>query len=123
MMEMLMVLISGLKRIRNSIAVPLIGLYNNSMLIKKEYLLLSAGGPNGQIWDEISWFDDVDEVLDYCNREEICDDNGVRFRNSYDEKNWEREDYICEVYADEIEGKIVGSYLINEGLELLEIVD
>jgi len=93
------------------------------MLIKKEYLLLSVGGPNGQIWNEVGWFGDVDGVLDYCNRKEICDDNGVRFRNSYDEKNWEREDYICEVYKDEIEGKIVGAYLINEGLELLEIED
>jgi hypothetical protein len=93
------------------------------MLIKKEYVLLSVGGPNGQIWNEEGWFDDVDEVIEYSNREEICDDNGVRFRNSYDEKNWEREDYICEVYKDEIEGKIVGVYLINEGLELLEIED
>ena len=91
------------------------------MLNKKEYLLVEVGGPNGQIWNEVDWFGDVDEVIEYSNRKEICDDNGVRFRNSYDEKNWEREDYICEVYADEIEGKIVGVYLINEGLELIEI--
>ena len=91
------------------------------MINKKEYLLLEVGGPNGQIWNEVDWFGDVDEVIEYSNREEICDDNGVRFRNSYDEKNWERD--ICEAYADEIEGKIVGVYLINEGLELIEIED
>jgi hypothetical protein len=95
----------------------------NVMKMNKEYVLVSVGGMNSECILGVDRFENMDEVIEYCNENEVCDDNGVRFRNSYEEKNWGREDYICEVYKDEIEGKIVGVYLINEGLELLEIED
>ena len=44
--------------------------------MKKEYLLISVGGWNGEIWDKVGRFDDLNEVFEYCSREEICDING-----------------------------------------------
>ena len=95
--------------------------------MKKEYVLVEIGGMNSECILGKNIFEDMDEVFDYCNREEICDINGVRFRNSYDEKNWEKEDYILECYDDVLDKdtnhnhKILRVYGIDEGLELLEV--
>ena len=96
-------------------------LYNMIMNMKKIYVLVEVGGMNSECILGKRYFDNMDEVFDYCNENEICDINGVRFRNSYDEKNWEKEDYILECYDDDVEGKVVRVYGIDEGLELLEI--
>ena len=75
--------------------------------MNKKYKLEEIGGMNGEVLLRERFFDNMDEVFDYCNREEICDDNGVRFRNSYDEVGWM-----------EFEG--VRDYVVNEGLVLIE---
>ena len=77
-------------------------------MMNKKYKLEEIGGMNGEVLLREMFFDNMDEVFDYCNREEICDDNGVRFRNSYDEVGWF-----------EFEG--VRDYVINEGLVLIEL--
>jgi hypothetical protein len=101
---------------------------------KKEYVLVGCGGMNSESrWLE-GKFDDLNEVFEYCSREEIVDDSGVRFRNSFKEEYWED---IEKVYGKEIEDiwddcdrengiigrddKISKVYLINEGVELMEV--
>ena len=112
----------------NKFAVPVYILYNICMLIKKnkemkkEYLLIGVGGMNGEIWSFEGRFDNLNEVFEYCSREEICDINGYRFRNVYDEDYWEREDFMCDFYNDEVEGDVIGVYGINEGCELVEVM-
>ena len=86
------------------------------------FYLLSVGGMNSEIVSVGRSFDSFDEVMEYCNEKEICDINGVRFRNSYDEDYWMREEFMCECYNDEVEESVVGVYGINEGLELVEVV-
>ena len=93
--------------------------------MKKEYLLIRVGGWNGEIWDKVGRFDDLNEVFEYCSREEICDNNGVRFRNSYDEKYWEgyygdMEDGLDE-WIDKDKESVNRVYGINEGLEMYEL--
>ena len=102
-------------------------LYNMIMNMKKIYVLVEVGGMNSECILGKRYFDNMDEVFDYCNENEVLDINGVRFRNSYDEKNWEREDYMLECYDDVLDKdtyhnhKILRVYGIDEGLELLEI--
>ena len=96
-----------------------INLYN--MIMNKEYRLLEIGGMNSECLLGVKEFENIDEVFDYCNREEICDIDGVRFRNSYNKKYWSSEDFMCECYDDDVEGKVVRVYGINEGLELVEV--
>ena len=79
--------------------------------MKKEYLLISVSGWNGEIWSKVGRFDDLNEVFEYCSREEICDINGYRFRNVYDEDYWES-------FKGEIEGMYEGYYGdMNDGLD------
>ena len=95
--------------------------------MKKEYRLLEIGGMNSECLFGVKEFENIDEVIEYCNEKEICDDNGVRFRNSYvDEEvdkggGWMSDDYMCECYEDDVEGKVVRVYGVNEGLELVEV--
>ena len=86
-----------------------------------EYRLVEIGGMNSECVLGVKEFDNIDEEIDYCNENEICDINGVRFRNSYVDENWERDDFMCDSYSDVIDNKIVGVYGIDEGLELLEV--
>ena len=94
---------------------------------KVKYVLVEVGGMNSECILGKRDFDNMDEVFDYCNENEICDINGVRFRNSYVEKNWESDDFMCECYGDVLdektvhEHKILRVYGIDEGLELLEV--
>ena len=78
------------------------------MSMNKKYKLEEIGGMNSEVLIKEMFFDNMDEVFDYCNREEICDDNGVRFRNSYDEEGW-------------IEWGEYKDYVVNEGLMLVEL--
>ena len=110
-----------------------IKMYNMIMNMKKEYVLVSVGGMNSECILGVNRFDNIDEVIEYCNEREVCDDNGVRFRNSYIDKEvdkgggWMSDDYMCECYDDVLdedtvhEHKILRVYGINEGLELLEV--
>ena len=94
---------------------------------KREYVLIGVGGMNSECILGVNRFGDIDEVMDYCNREEICDVNEVRFRNSYVDKEvdkgggWMSDDYMCECYEDIVDDKILRVYGINEGLEMLEV--
>ena len=79
--------------------------------MKKEYLLISVSGWNGEIWSKVGRFDDLNEVFEYCSREEICNDNGERSRNVYEEDFWES-------FKGEIEGVYEGYYGdMNDGLD------
>ena len=95
--------------------------------MNKEYVLVSVGGMNSECILGKRYFDNMDEVFDYCNENEICDINGVRFRNSYIDKEvdkgggWMSDDYMCECYEDVVDDKILRVYGINEGLEMLEV--
>jgi hypothetical protein len=97
------------------------------MKMNKEYRLLSIGGMNSECLLGVWEFKDMDEVFDYCNENEICDINEVRFRNSYVDKEvdegggWMSDKFMCECYEDVVDEKIVRVYGINEGLEMLEI--
>ena len=87
----------------------------------KKFVMLCVGGMNSEIVGVEKEFDDLNEVFEYCSREGIVDINGYRFRNVYDEDYWEREDFMCDCYNDEVEGDVIGVYGINEGCELVEV--
>jgi hypothetical protein len=97
------------------------------MKMKKEYVLVGVGGMNSECILGVDRFESIDEVIEYCNREEVCDIDGVRFRNSYVDKEvdegggWMSDRFMCDCYSDVVDEKIVRVYGINEGLELLEI--
>ena len=83
----------------------------NKKEMRKEYLLINVGGMNGEIWSFEERFDDLNKVFEYCSREGILDNNGVRFRNVYDEDYWES-------FKGEIEGMWDGYYGdMNDGLD------
>ena len=89
--------------------------------MKREYLLISIGGMNGEIWDVEGRYDDLNEVLGL----DLLDVNEVRFRNSYDEKNWEgyygdMNDGLDE-FMDKDKESVNRVMLINEGLEMYEL--
>ena len=89
--------------------------------MKKEYLLVSIGGVNGEIWDFEGRYDDLNEVL----RLDLLDVNEVRFRNSYDEKDWEgyygdMNDGLDE-WINKDKESVNRVMLINEGLEMYEL--
>ena len=89
--------------------------------MKKEYLLISIGGVNGEIWDFEGRYDDLNEVL----RLDLLDVNEVRFRNSYDEKDWEgyygdMNDGLDE-WINKDKESVNRVMLINEGLEMYEL--
>jgi hypothetical protein len=94
---------------------------------KKEYVLVSVGGMNSECILGVNRFGDIDEVIEYCDERGVCDNNEVRFRNSYIDKEvddgggWMSDDYMCECYDDVVDEKIVRVYGINEGLEMLEV--
>lgn len=93
--------------------------------MKKEYLLISVGGFHGEIWSKVGRFDDLNEVFEYCSREEIVDINGYRFRNVYDEDYWEgyygdMNDGLDE-WIDRDKESVNRIYGINEGLEMYEL--
>ena len=85
------------------------------------YSIIEIGGMHSECVLGVKEFENIDEVFDYCNENEICDINGVRFRNSYNKKYWSSEDFMCECYDDVVDDKIVRVYGIDEGLELLEV--
>jgi len=103
------------------------------MKMKKEYVLVEVGGMHSECILGVNRFENMDEVFEYCNREEICDIEGVRFRNSYVDKEvdkgggWMSDEFMCECYDDVLDKdtvhfhKISRVYGINEGLELLEV--
>ena len=93
--------------------------------MKKEYLLISVGGMNGEIWRFEERFDDLNKVFEYCSVEGILDDNDVRFRNSYKEEDWEgyygdMNDGLDE-WIDRDKESVNRVYGINEGLEMYEL--
>ncbi len=93
--------------------------------MKKEYLLISVGGMNGEIWRFENRLDDLNELFEYCSREEICDVDGYRFRNSYKEEYWEgyygdMNDGLDE-WIDRDKESVNRVYGINEGLEMYEL--
>ena len=113
---------------------PWIGYIIMLMKMKKvKYVLVEVGGMNSECILGKRNFDNMDEVFDYCNENEICDINGVRFRNSYVDKEvdkgggWMSDEFMCECYDDVLDKdtnhnhKILRVYGIDEGLELLEV--
>ena len=88
-------------------------------------MLIGVGGMNGEIWNLEGRFDDLNEVFEYCSREEILDVNEVRFRNSYDENDWEgyygdMGDCLDE-WMDKDKESVNRNYLINESVEMYEL--
>jgi hypothetical protein len=89
--------------------------------MKKEYMLISVGGMNGEIWSFEGRYGDLNEVLGL----DLLDVNEVRFRNSYDEKDWEgyygdMNDGLDE-WIDRDKESVNRVMLINEGLEMYEL--
>ena len=108
-----------------------INLYN--MIMKKEYMLISVGGMNGEIWRCEGRYDSVEEVFKLG----LFDINGYKFdKNIYEEDFWERyrgeiegmfEGYYGDMsdgldeWIDKDKESVNGVYLINEGLEMYEL--
>ena len=84
-------------------------------------MLIGVGGMNGEIWRFEGRYDDLNEVFGL----DLLDVNEVRFRNSYDEKDWEgyygdMNDGLDE-FMDKDKESVNRVMLINEGLEMYEL--
>jgi len=100
--------------------------------MKKEYMLISIGGLNGEIWNLEGRYGSIKEVLELG----LFDINGFEFNKVYDEDFWERyrgeiegmfEGYYGDLndgldeWIDKDKESVNGVYLINEGLEMYEL--
>ena len=91
------------------------------MNMKKEYMLISVGGMNGEIWRFEGRYDNLDEVF----KLELLDVDGDKFKNEYKEEYWEgyygdMNDGLDE-WIDKDKESVNRVMLINEGLEMYEL--
>jgi hypothetical protein len=91
------------------------------MKIRKEYLLISVGGPHGEIWRSEGRYDSLDEVFELGLKDVNEDD----FKEEYKEEYWEgyygdMNDGLDE-WIDRDKESVNRNYLINEGLEMYEL--
>jgi hypothetical protein len=95
--------------------------------MKKEYVLVGVGGMNGEIWNVEGEFDRLEDVIDWMVEKKMYvwdEGNEEECRvdmNWMEVISWMREKFMCDVYDELVDGKIVGVCGLSESLELLEI--
>ena len=84
-------------------------------------MLIGVGGMNGEIWNLMEKYDSLEEVLELG----LFDVNGIEFKKSYDEKDWEgyygdMNDGLDE-WMDRDKESVNRVYGINESVEMYEL--